>query len=112
MANVTRQIGSATRIYKNSDDKVLAVDDIAIVSDIHKVGPDKFHRSANKKYTRTLFNLAVGNRTITLVQMIGDYTSIEEDAGDYLTAVWAGDSVSTNDIDISFGDLKKLGESV
>jgi len=112
MAGTTRQIGAATRIYRNSSSEVLAVDDIAILSDTFKIGDGKFHRSANKRYKRIIFNLAVADRVVAFVQMVGDYTSIETDAGDYLTAEWADPTGDANDISISFGDLKKLGDTL
>jgi len=107
----TRQVGQALRIYKNADAKIIAMDDIAINADIRRINIDTFHHSASMSYQRTLFHLGVGDRTVALIQMLGDYSSLSEDSGDYLTATW--DSAdNTNDIKITFNTLAKLGDTV
>jgi len=107
----TRQIGQACRIYKNADAKVIAMDAIAVNVDTRRITMDTFHHSASMKYHRTLFHLGVGDRTVALIQMIGDYTDLSEDSGNYLTATW--DSAdNTNDIKITFNTLAKLGDTV
>jgi hypothetical protein len=108
----TQQLGSVTRIYKNTNDLVIAIDDVSIVGDTRKVGDGKFHRSGKRTYRRFLFNLETGNRTITAIQMIGDYSSITEDAGNFNSATWTDSTGDANDIVVSFADLKQLGDSV
>lgn len=108
----TRQIGWALRIYRNSDDKVIRIDDISIVADSRRINPDLFHYSAYKKHHHMLLHLGIGNRTVAIIQMLGDYDEIEDVSGDYLTAKWHAASQNENDVEIAFNDLPKLGDTV
>lgn len=107
----TRQIGQACRIYKNADAKVIAIDEIAINGCTRRISADTFHHSATMDYNRTLFHLGVGDRTVALIQMVGTYNSLTEDSGNYLTATWDSPD-NTNDVEISFNTLAKLGDTV
>lgn len=108
----TRQLGSLCRIYKNSSGIIIAIDDIVINADttrLHKV--NKFHQSAHPVYSRQLFYLGVGDRTIDTIEVIGDFSSIEVDGGNYSSATWSGDG-GTNDAVISFARFPVIGETV
>lgn len=108
----TRQIGWALRIYRNSDNKVIALDDIAIVADTRRINPQQFHHSARKKYHRMLLHLGIGNREIAIIQMLGDYMEIDEASGDYEWAKWEATSDNENEVEITFNDLPKLGDTL
>lgn len=103
----TRQVGYACRIYKNADDKVIAIDKIAIVENTRHNKQFKKYRTAFKTHKRVLFHFG-GNRVISTVLSVGDYTSLTTDQND---AVWAG-TEDSNDIKITFNDLPQIGDSV
>lgn len=103
----TRQIGTACRIYKNADDKVIAIDKVAVVERMRVNKQFKKLRSAFKTFKRTLFHFG-GNRVISTILSVGDYNSLSVDQND---AVWSGTEES-NDIEITFNDLPQIGDSV
>lgn len=107
----TRQIGQACRIYKNADAKVIAIDEISINADTRRISMDTFHYSASMSHKRTLFHLGIGDRTVALIQMVGNYSGLSEDSGNYLTATWDSPN-GTNDVEITFNTLAKLGETI
>lgn len=108
----TRQMGWALRIYKNSTDKILAIDDISVITNIRRITTDRFHHSANFRSKRMLMNLASGGRVVAKVQMMGDYNSITTDSGDYLSATWDAASVNENAVTMSFDALAKIGDTL
>lgn len=107
----TRQIGHLCRIYKNSSDKVIAIDDVAVVADSRRIATNTFHQSSRPLHTRTLFYLGEGNRTVNKVLVIGDFDEIEESSGNYLSATWYGQTDTNNSV-IDFKHLPKVGDVV
>jgi hypothetical protein len=107
----TRKYGCVSRIYKNSNNKVLAIVCIDILVDTLKISPTKFHNSAYKITDTTKYHLELGNRTVAIIQMCGNYSSLSEDSGNYLTATWQGKE-NINDFTISFEDLPQLGDVI
>lgn len=100
----TRQLGSACRIYKNAAGKVIAVDHLAIQADKMQLRDGKFHVSVNTiDSDRKLLHLvAGGSRVVASIMMIGDYSSLEENAGNFLIAQWNKASADENDVQVSF----------
>jgi hypothetical protein len=123
----TRSIGSATRIYRNSSNKVIALDDIAIIADTVQLGnkanvfnnvypgdmniSSRWHRSAVTQFKRMLMHLGVGDRVIAKIQMIGDYKSVELVTGNYVSAFWQGCD-DEDDIPVNFDGLPKVGDTL
>lgn len=116
MSNVaSRHLGSACRIYKNSAGKTIAIDEIALSIEKHQISFNKFHRHIDLiSVKRTLLHLTVGgDRVVSLIQMIGDYDSIQEDSGNYLTAMWFAASPDENDLEVSFSEhVAQIGDTV
>lgn len=109
----TRQIGTVCRIYKNSNDTVIAIDDIAVVADttrLHQL--EKFHLSARPTHARTLFYLETANRTIATIQVFGNFDTVDVDGGDYTSATWSGIEGSSGDVVIDFKHLPKVGDTI
>ena len=102
-SSTSRQVGKLCRIYKNSGNKVIAIDDIAIVADtqrIHKLGV--FHQSAIPVHQRTLFYLESSNRVVDKILIFGDFSSISIDGGNYQTGTWENEGETNNLIIIIF----------
>ena len=104
-------MGSATRIYKNSDSTVIAIDDLSISYDSHWLADRRVHNAVKMVSARTLLYLGVGDRVVAQIQMIGDFLSLTEDSGNYLTATWKTNSTAEANA-IGFGTLAKLGDTV
>jgi len=123
----TRHIGNACRIYRNSDNKVIAIDDISITADIvqlsnntnilnspypgNNTASQRWHASAVMHSHRCLLHLGTGDRVVAKIQMLGNYKSIETISGDYLEAIWAGCD-SDDDLPVSLNNLAKVGDSI
>lgn len=108
----TRDTGSVLRIYKNSSNKVIAIDEISVTTDTRRITIDRFHHSSTWKHKRTLFHLGVGDRVVYKILMLGDYSSITEDGGDYLNATWDGSSANENNAVMNFDALAKVGDTL
>lgn len=106
----TRRLGWAMRIYRNSNNKIIASDCIEITADKRRISKEQFHRSAYLHYDRTTYHLAVGNRSVTLIQMLGDYSSVEDATGNYLNATWDASTDNENDVTIDLSSLPQLGD--
>lgn len=117
-----------TRIYKNADKKILAIDTISInikitqlihapngIDDSNQV-IQKIHRSVDSiKLSRELVHLTTGgSRIVALVQTMGRYSSIETNGGNYLIAKWKSENTSSNDVELSFeqGGVAKVGDTL
>lgn len=113
-SRVTRQIGHICRIYKNSNDKVIAVDDIEIVGNCMRISDVKFHISVDKiAVNRTLLHLGVGNRVVDTINMIGNYSSVTDDIGNYLVCTWEAASQNENTVEISLEPyVSVIGDTV
>lgn len=102
VSRITRQIGHLCRIYKNSDGKIIAIDDIEVVGNVLKISDTKFHVSVDKISTsRTLLHLGVGGRVVYSINTIGNYSSIAENGGNYLTVGWDAASENENRVEVS-----------
>lgn len=112
----TRRLGSGLRIYRNKRGSVIAIDCFEVTVDIQQLpsGPIIFHRSVdNINISRTFIHLDAGSRVVDLVQMVGDYSSITADAGNFLIATWLGATSEENDVVISFEEhVSKIGDTV
>jgi len=113
-SRTTRQIGEVTRIYKNSDNCVLAIDDITITADVMRISETKFHISVHSVTPcRTLTYLGTGNRVISKIQVVGVFSSVSEDAGNYLVYTWLAKSENENDVVISLSPyVSVLGDTI
>ena len=107
----TRQIGSACRLYKNSDNKIISIDEISIVGDLRRIAADRYFYSTTCEVKRSLFHLGNNNRTVSTILMIGDYTSVEYDAGDFRSAVWE-QADNTDDVNLVFTDVSFTGDTL
>ena len=113
--NKSRRLGTALRIYKDASENVIGMDDIEVVVDNIQKKDYTFHRSVNSIHVkRTLFHLVVsGSREVAIIQVLGDYSSIEENGGDFLIAQWNKTSDSENDVQISLdGLVAKVGDTI
>lgn len=110
----TRQLGHICRIYKNSSDKVIAIDDISINVTMLRVEADKFHVAVQDvDVGRTLVHLGEGNRIVDKILMFGNYSSIQEDSGNYFDAFWNAPSSNQNDVNISLRPyVSALGDTI
>jgi hypothetical protein len=117
------RLGSAYRLYKNSLGKVLAIDTIIAYTDVIPIPASDYDYNAPLLYTewqyssymsyeRLYIHLGEGTRTISTIQMFGDYIDIEESSGDYLWAQWAKVNGDVADPTISFEDLPGVGDSL
>ena len=76
---------------------------------------DTFHISVNAIHvSRILLHLTTGgSRIVSLVQAIGDYSSIEENGGNYFIAQWNKQSSNENNVVVSFeGKVAKVGDTL
>jgi len=108
----TRQTGWALRIYKNSDNKVLAMDDIAVVTDTRRISATNFHHSSRWTSKRTLIELSEGTRVVSKILMLGDFDSYTNDSGNYKTATWNAVSENENSVTMTFEDLPEIGDTL
>jgi len=123
----TRSIGCACRIYRNSDNKVIAIDDINVIADTVQLGnnanvfpnvypgdmniSNRWHRAAHMQFKRMLLHLGIGDRVVAKIQMIGNYKTIDTISGDYLEAKWQGCD-DEDDIPVTFASLAKVGDTL
>lgn len=105
------QIGTACRIYKNSDNKVIAIDDICIIGDLKRITADRYFYSTSCEVKRSLFHLANNNRVISTISMIGNYSSVEYDAGNFRSALWE-QADNTDDVDLVFTSVSFIGDEI
>jgi hypothetical protein len=116
MSNVsTRQLGSICRIYKNNAGKVIAIDDVSVTVNKDQIRFDKILVHVDTIRTnRTLLHLTTGaSRVVATIQTIGNYSSIEENSGDFLIPKWNAASANENDVEISLASyVAKIGDSV
>lgn len=113
--STTRHFGSVTRIYKNQEDIVLAIDDISVDVEILRIQTEdtkKWHHSATFTHNRTLLYLGTADRVVDLILVVGDFDSISLDAGNFNTPVWDGSSVEINDVTVNFQLLPQIGATV
>ena len=122
----TRLLDSVCRIYKNSTSKVIAIDSIAITvdsttiaaksqDDTNEIIQRQFISVDTIKKHRTLLHLETsGSRVVSTIQMIGHYTSLEENSGDFLIAKWESQNTDENDVELSFetAGVAKVGDTV
>ena len=106
--NQTRVVGKVCRIYKNSADIIIAMDDIFIIEESRHTRKNGLSlRTASRKHHRTLFHLG-GDRVVASIQLFGNYSSLSDD---HLTIIWSGDSI-TNDIEQTLVDLPQVGDTL
>ena len=111
----TRRLGSLCRIYKNSASKIIALESVEITADWVDLPNHQFFRSINSvNVARQLVHLTVGgSRVIASVQIMGDYSSIEENGGNFLVATWNKKSDDENDVVVSLEDyVGVIGDTV
>lgn len=112
----TRKLGQLCRIYKNASNEILAIDTIEPVVDVSTLTTtNTYHRSVSSiSVSRSTLYLTLGaSRIISVVQVIGDFSSIEENSGDYLIVTWAASSSNENDVVFSLEPkVAKIGDTV
>jgi hypothetical protein len=95
-------------------DVVIAIDDIEVTACQFREG-EIFRAQVDKiNIKRTNIHEGVGaSRVVSTIQMLGSYTSIEENAGDFLILTWEIGSTDPEDVVISLeGRVSLLGETV
>lgn len=111
----TRQLGTACRIYKNSAGKVIALDHIAVNVEKEQISRGRYDvHMTSVDVKRTLLHLTVGgSRVISTIQMIGDYSSIQENAGNFFVVVWDAASADENAVELSLEPyVSAIGDTV
>ena len=126
MASNTRHLDTVCRIYKNLSGKVLAIDEIYITVNNLQLNAGARDDSGDliqkllvsvdtiKKSRTLLFLETPSSRVISSIQMIGNFTSLEDNSGNYLVAVWESQNTDRNDVEITFDQVNvgKVGESI
>lgn len=114
----TRQIGEITRVYKNANNKAIAIDCIDVTANVLRLGSTttdvRFHISIDKINTkRSLIHLGVDDRVVSEIHMIGDYDSITTDSGNYFLVTWNKASDNENDVSFSLEPyVAKIGDTL
>jgi len=112
----TRRLGSGLRIYKNAAGDVIGLDSFEVTVNVQRLieGFVTFHRSVDGiNISRTLIHLNTGSRVVATIQMVGDYSSITTDAGDFFVATWLAATSEENDVEITFENkVAKLGDTI
>lgn len=111
----TRQLGHACRIYKNSAGKVIAIDEINVNVNKEQINLAKFIVSLDKvDIDRTILHLTVGgSRIVSSIQMLGDYSSIQENSGNFFIVRWDAASADENYVEFSLESyVAKVGDTI
>jgi len=111
----SRRLGKVCRIYKNSASSIIALESVDVNVNSLQKADKTFHRSVSSiDVSRQILHLVTGgSRVVASIQSIGDYSSIEENGGDYLIATWDRASNSENDVVISLeGRVARIGDTV
>jgi hypothetical protein len=110
----TRQIGSVTRIYKNGNGKVIAIDDVSVHVDQLRLTDVKFHNAVSSiNVCRTITNLETGNRVVATIMSIGNYSSIQETSGNYLVVTWSAANENENDVEVLLSEyVSQIGDTL
>ncbi len=115
--STSRRLGKICRFYKNSNNKLIASDELSFSIESRLIKKDKYHLHIDKvTRDRTLFHLegAGGSRVVSQVTTLGNYTSIAENSGDFLEVTWSFPEENIDDIVISLDShgVAKIGDSV
>lgn len=111
----SRRLGKICRIYKNSASNIIALESVDVNINSLQKANKTFHRSVSSVDTsRQILHLTTGgSRVVASIQTIGDYSSIEENGGDYLIVTWDAASSNENDVVISLENhVAKIGDTV
>ena len=99
------------RIYKNSDGDEIRIDTISLVRKRNSiVNANLMETGASDTFRRevkTILFHGSSNRTVSTIEVLGDFTSIETATSNYLWAEWSSPSAR-----LSMNDLPKLTETV
>ena len=103
-------VGWAVRIYRNAAGKRIGLHDIAIMEQLQKIRPEKFHRSLSYEAKFVWINCSDDDdRTIASIKMVGDYENIKSD---FSSAWWPADP-NTLDNEMVFEDrLYNVGDTI
>lgn len=115
-------VDEITRIYKNTDGKVIGLHSISITElrkqipdpSPGKVNNDRFKRTAKMSYSFTRFNLDMtGSREVTEVLMLGKYDDylMNLDGTDIIEVSYIGNE-ETNDIKIDLRQFPTIGDTL
>jgi hypothetical protein len=110
----TRRLGHCCRIYKNAAGKVIAIDGIEVTANELRVG-EIFRFSVDKVniHRTNLHLVAGGSRTVTTIQMVGSYTSLEENGGDFLVLRWDVGETDPEEVVLSLeGKVAVIGDTI
>jgi hypothetical protein len=96
-----------TRVYRNSSDEDLRIDTITAVPrfDNFVIGPTGGQTYLREKSTILIYGSA--NRTVSEIQVIGDFSSAETSSGNFIWVSWNKPS-----IDMDLSDLPFIGDEV
>lgn len=111
----SRRLGKICRIYKNSASSIIALESVDVNVNSLQKADKTFHRSVSSIDTsrQILHLVAGGSRVVASIQTIGDYSSIEENGGNYLITTWDAASSNENDVVISLENhVAKVGDTI
>lgn len=111
----SRRLGGLCRVYKNSSNNIIALESVEITVDILQKADKTFHRSVGAvNVSKKLVHLQSGaSRVVSTVQAFGDYSSVEDNSGNFLVVTWNKKTNDENDVVISLeGYVTVIGDTV
>lgn len=96
-----------TRLYRNSDDEDLRIDKINAVPRFDNLitGSTGGQTYLREKTTTLIYGSS--NRTVSEIQVIGDFDSVETSSGNFVWVSWDKPS-----IDMDLSDLPFVGDEI
>ena len=102
-----------TRVYTNSSGGQLRVDKIYLTPQSHPIVLNRSQKGLTYKRDLDITYLTgEATRTVSKIELIGDFTSFENSSGNFLNCSWA--SPGTGDVlaICDMNDLPKVGDTV
>lgn len=103
-----RLAGRVLRIYRASNNKVIALDTVTAMEEMQKVTSTKFHRSVVRHVARQLLYHTGVSRVVASITVMGDFSSLSVDMN---VATWNRPD-NENSIVIDMSDLAQVGDTV
>ena len=108
--------GAATRIYRNAADETIRIDEIGVTfisRQQRQLSPshdNAFVVSHERTLRVTRFHPGTSSdRTVASIVLMGDYSSVEESGGNFISATWnIGDACP----EVMMTDLPDVGDAV
>jgi hypothetical protein len=95
-----------TRIYRNSNEDELRVDTIIMERRSNTISKN-FQNHTFQRNLKTQFYFGPADRVVADIQVIGDFTSIEQSSGNFMYAEWASPPGTCD-----MSDLPIIGDTV